>query len=131
MNRTTEALDDRIGARITRSVGRTGRNENANARLTEAELKDLKRAAKSEGKALGEWNRDVLLREARHGRFQMALFTEVVALRILLNNVLRELAQGKVMTDKAYAQIINEVRTSKHEAARDLLAQYQPAKEGE
>ena len=100
-------------------------------RFTKGEAALLAGAASRKGVAVREWAREVLLDASQSTQIESALFTEMVALRMLLNNVLRELAQGKVMTDKAYAQIINEVRTSKHEAARDLLAQYQPAKEVE
>ena len=125
MSADTDANDLGIADRLSRSAGRTGRNQNANARLTKKELEELKAAAKAEGKALGEWNRDVLLREARRGLSDRAVFTELVALRMLLNTVLRPVALGERMTAEAYAQVLAEVRTEKHDAAKDMLAQYQ------
>ena len=124
MNTTDTVQDLGIASRMTRSRGRTGRNENANARLTKAELEELKAAAKAQGKALGEWNREVLLEQARGGANCAAVFTEVVALRMLLNSILRPVAFGERMTPEAYAQVLAEVRTGKHEAAQDMLSKY-------
>jgi hypothetical protein len=123
--------DRMIHSQLTRSRGRTGRNQNANARLTIEELDELRAAAKAEGKALGEWNRDVLLREARRGCDDHAVFTELIALRMLVNNVLRALALGRTMSEKEYAQVLTEIRTNKHSAANDVLNQYQKQNGGQ
>ena len=114
-----------IAERLSRSRGRTGRDQNANARLTKKELEELKAAAKAEGKALGEWNREVLLQAARGSRTDTALFTELIAFRLFANNILRNLALGQTMTPEAFAQILAEVRANKHDTARDLLTTYQ------
>ena len=66
-----------------------------------------------------------MLREARTTHTDTAVFTELVALRLFLSNILRTVALGQTMTPEAYAQVLAEVRNGKHEAARDMLAQYQ------
>ena len=129
---TTPAVQDLgIASRLTRSRGRTGRDQNANARLTAAELDELTTAAKAEGKALGEWNRDVLLREARRGADERAVFTELMALRLLLNGALREIALGRQMTETQYQALLIDVKKSKHQTAADVLEQYQPSRKGD
>ena len=130
LNTIDEPRDLGIAARLTRSRGRTGRDKNANARLTESELNELRTAAKSVGKALGEWNREVLLREARRGCTDRAIFTELMALRLFVNGVLREIALGRTLTEKQFEAHLAEAKKNKHQTAADVLAQYQPSTEG-
>jgi hypothetical protein len=99
----------------------------ASARVTESERDALDVAAGRQGKALSEWAREVLLREAGGAQTDTAVFTELVALRMLVSTVLRSVALGETLSAEAYAQIIAEVRAGKHEAARDLISQYQSA----
>ena len=66
-----------------------------------------------------------MLHAAQETPTDLPVFTEVVALRMLLNTVLRAVALGEKMTPEAYAQVLAEVRTEKHEAAKDMLSQYQ------
>jgi hypothetical protein len=123
MNSTkpTNPLD--LEERLTRSKGRSSRNRMANARVTEAEQEELAAVAKSEGKALSEWAREVLLREARSPRAD-ALFTEIVAIRMLLNLVLKPLSCGEVLTPESFSAVLTNVRTTKHKAATDVMEQY-------
>ena len=55
----------KLEGRLSRSQGRAARSCVAQARVTEDEHRDLLRAARSDGRALGEWAREILLREAR------------------------------------------------------------------
>jgi hypothetical protein len=116
--------------RLTRSKGRPSRNCMANARVTQAEQEELAAAAKSERKALSEWAREVLLREARTGR-KDALFTETVAIRMLLNLVLKSIACGEIMTPEMFSTVLTNVRTTKHQAAADVMEQYANAEQKE
>ena len=115
-----------IADRISRSGSRGARNQNANARLTRKELDSLKEAARAEGKALGEWTREALLREASAPRMDRALFTELAALRLLMTNVLRPLVLGQSIKAEDFQAILAGVRNDKHDAAKQLLSQYQP-----
>ncbi len=128
MEAHTQQQDLGIADRISRSASRGARNQNANARLTRKELECLKDAAKAEGKALGEWTRDVLLREAAAPRMDRAMFTELTALRLLMMNVLRPLTLGERLTPEDFQAIQAGVRNDKHDAAQQLLAQYQPSR---
>ena len=66
------------------------------------------------------------MREARNARTD-ALFTEIVATRMLLNLVLKPLACGQVMTAEEFSGVLANVRTTKHKAATDVMAQYATA----
>ena len=73
-----------------------------------------------------EWAREILLAAARGARTDRALFTELTALRLLMTNVLRPLALGQTLTPEDFQAIQAGVRNDKHDAAQQLLAQYQP-----
>lgn len=76
-----------------------------------------------EGKLLAEWAREVLLRAARSSKAD-ALFTEVVATHMLLNNLLGPMAAGQTVTQEKFVEIIAKVRDSKRNAAREVMRQY-------
>lgn len=95
----------------------------ASARVTSDELKALEAAAQVEGKLLVEWAREVLLRAARSSKDD-PLFTEVVATRMLLNNLLGPMAAGQTVTREKFVEIIATVRDGKRNAAREVMRQY-------
>ncbi len=110
--------------RLRRAKGRPVRTRTVGVRFTPQEEDDLKAVAKAAGLYTTEWAREVLLEQARGGANCAAVFTEVVALRMLLNSILRPVAFGERMTPEAYAQVLAEVRAGKHEAAQDMLSKY-------
>ena len=112
-----------IASRIRRSDGRTGRTFSANAKLTENELGELAAVARSEGKSVSEWARETLLREVRKPK-ENALFTELVATRLLLLNLLKPLALGKTITEPEFASISTQVQANKRKVSRELEQQY-------
>ncbi|ADW71401.1 plasmid mobilization protein [Granulicella tundricola] len=124
MNATEATKHLGIGERIRRSSGRAGRRTVASTKVTLQEHAELEAAAKQEGKVLSEWAREVLLEKARTGPTGTAVFTELIALRLLANNVLRSIALGKVMTEKEYAQVLSEVKNGKRITAAEILTQY-------
>ena len=97
----------------------------ASVKVTKDEHKELEAAAKRDGKALSEWAREVLLEKARTAPTGTAIFTELLALRLLMNGVLRSIVLDEKLSAQAYQQLVSEVRTTKHEVARDVLNQYQ------
>ena len=101
------------------------RDRKCEARRHERSSSELEAAAEREGKALSEWAREVLLEKAQASQTDTALFTEVIALRMLMSTVLRTVALGERLSPEAYAQVLAEVRANKHETARDVLSQYQ------
>lgn len=116
-----ENLD--IAERMRQQRGRDPRSQSIATRFTKAEESLLARAARNDGRPLREWAREVLLREARRTGDD-ALFTEVVAMRVLLNNVLRPLALGQKMTPESFNEVLTKVRTEKRIAAREVMQQY-------
>ena len=109
--------------RLDRPKGRPVRDRMASARVTSAELQRLETAAASSGKLLAEWARETLLREAQTDRAD-ALLTEIVAMRLLLNLLLKPIACGEVITPEMFGTVLANVRTAKHKAAQDVMEQY-------
>ena len=109
--------------RLGRGKIRESRSRSLGTKLTLKEERELVRAAEAKGKSASEWAREVLLREARNGRTD-ALFTEIVATRMLLNLVLKPLACGQVMTAEDFSNVLANVRTTKRKAAGDVMEQY-------
>jgi hypothetical protein len=66
----------------------------------------------------------VLLREARRAPDD-ALFTELVATRLLLTNLIKPLLLGKPMPEDWIAKAMAGVREAKHKAAADLRKEYE------
>ena len=112
--------------RLKQRIGRPSRVESVAIRFTEDELQTLEKVAQEKTTTLREWAREVLLREARTPRTD-ALFTEIVATRMLLNLVLKPLAIGQVMTPEEFSGVLVNVRTNKHQAAADVMEQYTAA----
>lgn len=109
--------------RLSRAQGRKARRHSATAKLTRDEHQQLEKAAKSEGKALSEWSRDALLATAR-GEVVTPIFTEVIAIRQLLNATMRKVACGREMTDEEFSQELQGIRSTKHKAAAEMMQQY-------
>jgi hypothetical protein len=109
--------------RLARSAGRAGRDRMANARVTHAEQQELQDAARRCGKSLSEWSRDTLLREARRGPGD-AVFTELIATRMLLVNLIKPLALGEKVSPAWITEAMTMVRKEKHKAAREVMQQY-------
>ena len=111
-----------LDIRLARSTGRSGRDRMANARVTAREQRELHEAARAQGKSLSEWAREVLLREAR--RSEDPLFTELIATRMLLLNLLKPLAMGQIVTPEDFSRISATVRSDKRKVAQEIQQQY-------
>ena len=109
--------------RLKQRIGRASRTESIAIRFTEAELIAVAGAASAGGDTLREWAREVLLRAAR-GSVADPAFTEIIAMRRLLNSVLRHVACGEIMTPSAFNAEMQEIRTTKHKAADEIIQQY-------
>ena len=126
--RTLHSVPSRpLEDRLSRSKCRPARSHVAQARVTRPEQLELETAARHEGKALSEWARDVLLREARRGSGD-AVFIELIATRMLLVNLLKPLALGEKVSAAWITEAMTMVRKEKHKAAQEVMQQYtQPA----
>jgi uncharacterized protein (DUF1778 family) len=109
-------LDRRLksGALRTRTIG---------ARVTETEEEELIAAAKRSGQNVSEWTRDILLNAARTAK-EDAIFTELIATRLLLVNLLKPMLLGEPVPENWITDATNGVRGVKHKAAAELRREY-------
>lgn len=112
-----------VADRLSRASGRKARRHSATAKLTRDEHLQLEEAAKSEGKALSEWCRDALLAAVR-GEVVTPTFTEVVAIRQLLNFALETIACREDVTHANFQSEVQTIRSTKHKAAAEVMQQY-------
>ena len=108
---------------LRRARGRDSRNYIASARVTKGEQQELEEAARIEGKALSEWCRETLLGFARRETVT-PIFTEVVALRQLLNYALEVIACKDDITHQKFQAEVQNIRKTKHQAAGEVMQQY-------
>lgn len=107
--------------------GRESRDQSLNTKLTKTEIAVVKAASEAEGRALGEWVREAVLKAARSlaGAHEAdPLLTEIVALQLFLTSALSPVACGERMSREQYQELMRNVKTSKHHAAREVIAQY-------
>jgi hypothetical protein len=120
-------LDTEMKRRKGTVKGRECRNHSLNTKLTATEAAAVDAAAESEGKAVGEWLRDLVQRELAEGSGQLqslAVMGEVAALRLLLINALEPLLRGDKMTAEQFKEMLRYVKANKRKAAEDVLASY-------
>lgn len=106
--------------------GRESRNQTVTTKLTPTEAAAVEAASSHEGKTVGEWLRDIALRELRaEGSISsLALIGEMTGLRLLLINTLEPLLRGEKMTPEQFKDMLRYVKTNKRKAAADILAGY-------
>ena len=121
--RASSLLD--LENRIHRSKGRPGRTISATARVTRGEQNEMEAAAKQKGQSLSEWCREALLAAAR-GEVVTPIFTEVVAIRQLLNFALETIACREETTHGKFQGEVQVIRSTKHKAAAEVMQQYAP-----
>jgi len=124
----------RIESRLARTRGRESRTQSIATRFTQEEEKALMEKAGAQGRNLREWARDVLLREAYGSTLAVGpdqIMTEIVALQLFLTNALSPVARGERMSAEQYQELMRNVKTNKHRAAREVVAQYAAENEEE
>ena len=124
----------RIESRLARTRGRESRTQSIATRFTRGEEKALMEKAEAQGQNLREWARDVLLREAYGSELGVRpdqIMTEIVALQLFLTNALSPVACGERMSAEQYQELMRNVKTNKHRAAREVVAQYAAENEEE
>jgi hypothetical protein len=122
MEHTMQTQPSIITQRMGRGKIRDRRSRSLGTKLTIQEEQELARAAEADGKSASEWAREVLLREAR--RSDDALFTELVATRMLLVNLIKPLILGEKVSPTWITEAMTMVRKEKHKAAQDVMQQY-------
>lgn len=113
------------GNDVTRLRGRLARTRSIGTKLTPDEEGKIIAAAEAEGKAPGEWVRDVIVREVRleaEERIAEHAFTELVGLQLLLMNVLQPLLAGQRVGSEQFERLVEQIQATKQTKARELLA---------
>ena len=114
------------GCIATRKLkGRTRRAVTLSTKITQRELELISAASETAGRALGEWVREVVLKEAHSPSLGAdQLLTEIVGLQLFLTHVLQPVACGEQMSPNQYGELMQQVKSNKHLAAREVIAQY-------
>ena len=114
------------GCITTRKLkGRTRRAVTLSTKITQQELELISAASETAGRALGEWVREVVLKEAHSSSLGVdQLMTEIVGLQLFLTNVLSPIACGEQMSPDQYQELMQQVKANKHQAAREVIAQH-------
>ncbi len=115
-------MPDRVADKLR---GRNRRSQNLSTKLTNEEESVIESASSASGKTPSEWARDVLLREAKPPENSVnieALMTEIVGLQLFLTHVLQPVACGEQMTPSQYQELMRQVKTTKRQAAREVIA---------
>src|ERR1019366_8647096 len=114
--------------------GRSRRAVTLSTKITSRELELISAASEADGRALGEWVREAVLKAARSSSGALGvdpLMTEIVALQLFLTNALSPVARGERMSAEQYQELMRNVKTNKHRAAREVVAQYAAENEEE
>jgi hypothetical protein len=109
--------------------GRVRRVATLSTKLTPQEMELMATASENDGRALGEWAREVLLGECRREHADFDLICEVVGLQLLLMNVLAPMARGERITAEQFQGIVKSVQTAKVKAAGEMLSRRHQPKE--
>jgi len=117
---STIALKTRLERRIKSGARRT---QTVGTRVSVSEKGELIAAANRDGLNVSEWSRDVLLQAARRNQDD-AVFTELVATRMLLVNLIKPLILGEKVSPTWITEAMTMVRKEKHKAAQDVMQQY-------
>jgi hypothetical protein len=118
----TEAILD-MQERLRQRIGRPSRVRSIAIRFTEDEARELEDVALAQGTTVREWAREFLLREARRDDAD-ALFTELVATRMLMVNLFKPLITGKPVSPEWVTEVMAAVRKEKRKAAQEVRRQY-------
>jgi hypothetical protein len=124
----TEAVLD-MQERLRQRIGRPSRVRSIAIRFTEDEARELEDVASAQGTTVREWARDFLLREARRDDAD-ALFTELVATRMLMVNLFKPLITGRPVSPEWVTEVMAAVRKEKRKAAQEVRQQYSEEKAG-
>ena len=112
--------------RRSRSIVRT---TTVGGKFTVSEYEVFSKMAAEKGQLLGEWAREVLLREIKENNREFDLVCEVVGLQLLLMNVLAPMARGERITAEQFQGIVKSVQTAKVKAAGEMLSRRHQPKE--
>jgi hypothetical protein len=116
-------------ARVTtrKLKGRTRRAVTLSTKITPQELALITAASEADGRALGEWVREVLLKEIHSPSIALGLdhlMNEIVGLQLFVTNALTSVVCGERISAERYDELMRNVKNNKRRAAREVIAQY-------
>ena len=114
--------------------GRTRRAVTLSTKITPRELELISAASEADGRALGEWVREAVLKAAHSSSTGIGadhLMTEIVALQLFLTEVLSPVACDERMSPEQYQELMRKVKANKQRAAREVITQYVATKQEE
>jgi hypothetical protein len=99
------------------------RRKSIGFKVSEEEYAQLETAARTSGRTLGEWCREVVLASASDAERRDPALAEIVGMRLLLVNVLGPVAAGEKVTAERFNQLLDQIGEAKHELAAKLQQQ--------
>jgi hypothetical protein len=107
--------------------GRESRDQSLNTKLTLTEFAAMKAASETDGRAIGEWAREVLLKEVHSPSASLGaehLMIEIIGLQLFLTDALSPVVCGEHMSAEQYENLMRNVKATKRRAAQTVIAQY-------
>jgi type IV secretory pathway VirB2 component (pilin) len=108
------------------------KNRILSARFSEGEYTELEKHAWANGVTLGDWVRETLLdalQTVDPQAVQTHIFTELIAIQMLMMNALEPLLRGETLSHEQTAQLFREVQATKAARAQNLLLKRTQSKE--
>lgn len=102
----------------------------ASAKLTQKEFLGVQQRATRTGKRLGDWCREVLLRELSGDAVPDILLAEVFGLRMILLNILGAFARGEKLSMEELQKLIAQVDAQKMKRALERTHETRSPQQG-
>jgi hypothetical protein len=99
------------------------RRKSIGFKVSEEEYAQLETAARTSGRTLGEWCREVVLASASEADRRDPALAEILGVRLLLVNVLGPVAAGEKVTAERFNQLLDQISEMKHQLAAQLQRQ--------
>lgn len=106
------------------SMRPVARNRILSARFSDSEYAALEKRAWTKGMTLGDWAREALLGDLRDvgpRATQTHIFTELVAIQLVMMNALEPLLRGEKLSREQVTGIFREVQMTKAARAQEIL----------
>ena len=98
------------------------RTKSIGFKVSQEEYAQLETAAQADGRTLGEWCREAILRggSASDAERHDPALAEIIGVRLLLVNVLGPVAAGEKVTPEKFNQLLDQISEAKHQLAAKL-----------
>jgi uncharacterized protein (DUF1778 family) len=96
------------------------RTKSIGFKVSEEEYTQLETAAQADGRTLGEWCREAILRGGAKAAAHDPALAEIIGVRLLLVNVLGPVAAGEKVTPEKFNQLLDQISEAKHQLAAKL-----------